>query len=198
MTEFRKLSRPAVMLFIICLVATALLAVTNSITAKPIAEQAEKAEIAARVAVLPGAESFSENKTVSYKGSDFENGEYRYNEAYDSNGSLIGYAITSSAKGYGGAIQVMTGVNLDGEVTGVEILEMSETAGLGMNAAKEEFRKQFLGKILGIEVSTATNKASSDNAIDALTGATITSKAVTQAVNLALTLYGQTGGAVNG
>ena len=74
---------------------------------------------------------------------------------------------------------------MDGTVCGVELLSINDTAGLGMNATKSDFRDQFIGLVNGIKVM----KNSSDpdnNEITALTGATITSQAVTDAVNAAL------------
>lgn len=80
----------------------------------------------------------------------------------------------------------MTGVDNGGAITGVELLEISETAGLGMNAQKESFRDQFQGLSGSIGVAKS---AAGEGEITALTGATITSRAVTNAVNQALALY---------
>ena len=101
-------------------------------------------------------------------------------------GSVSGYVFTTVAKGYGGDIKVMTGVDADGKVSGVEILEISETAGLGMNAKKPDFLSQYVGKSGEIFVS---KDKPGENSIDALTGATISSRAVTGAVNNALRLF---------
>ena len=108
---------------------------TNSVTAPKIAENNEQAEIATRQLVFEAAKSFS----------DVKNGkDATYVEALDEKGNVIGY-VTSSSKGYGGEIRVMTGIGADGNVTGMEILAIEETAGLGMNAKKEDFRKQYVG-----------------------------------------------------
>jgi len=85
----------------------------------------------------------------------------------------------------------MVGIDTSGKVTGVSILSISETAGLGMNAKNESFINQYIGKSGTIGVS---KNGASDTEIQALTGATITSKAVTSAVNTALSLYSQIGG----
>ena len=105
-------------------------------------------------------------------------------------GEQIGVCVVNSAKGYGGDIKVLSGILNDGSVNKVEILEMSETPGLGANAKNEGFKEQFVGKSAGIGVSK-TNK--SDTEILAISGATITSKAVTEAVNSALELAKQWG-----
>ena len=89
----------------------------------------------------------------------------------------------------------MVGVKADGTVAGVNILSISETAGLGMNAKNESFLQQFIGKSGEIGVQ---KNGSSDTEIQALTGATITSRAMANAVNQALALYAQLGGAQNG
>ena len=89
----------------------------------------------------------------------------------------------------------MVGIYTDGTVAGVSILSISETAGLGMNAKNESFLNQFLGKSGTIGVQ---KNGSSDTEIQALTGATITSKAMAGAVNQALALYETVGGAQNG
>ena len=100
--------------------------------------------------------------------------------------NIIGYVFTTSAKGYGGDIITMVGIKADGTVSGMDFLSISETAGLGMNADTDEFKNQFAGKIgeIGLNKNTPA-----ENEIQALTGATITSKAVTEAVNIALELY---------
>ena len=94
--------------------------------------------------------------------------------------------FTGTAKGYGGDVSVMTAVNTDGTVSGTAILDVSnETPGLGQNAAKEGFYSQFKGLKKGI--SLLKNGADGEkNEINAVTGATITSAAVTRAVNAAL------------
>ena len=172
---------PTLSLFLICAVVTMLLAVTNSVT-KP---QIEKLQIETanktKAQVLSVAESFSEEKTVDLNGVT-----YTYFEGYDKDENIAGYVFTTSAKGYGGDIVTMVGVLNDGAVSGIDFLSISETAGLGMNADADDFKNQYVGKTGGIEVNKNTP---AENEIQALTGATITSKAVTSAVNTALELY---------
>jgi len=116
----------------------------------------------------------------------------RYDEQTDGNSTVYvayngdekaGILVLCDEQGYGGAIKVLTGIDNNGRVIGVEILENSETAGLGANATKQEFRDQYRGKSGEIGVSKTV---ASDTEIKAITGATITSKAVTSAVNLAI------------
>lgn len=181
--SFKEIAVPAVTLFLIAAICTAILAVTDSITADKIAQNNKNAEIQSRQLVFEEASAFSEEKV---------SGEAAYVQAYDENENVLGYVFTTSAKGYGGEIKIMTGIDLDGKVTGIEILSIEETAGLGMNAKKSEFRNRFVGSTG--EFSVVKSDAGK-NEIQALTGATITSKAVTDAVNTAVEAFNSvTGG----
>lgn len=181
---------PTVSLFVICAVSTVLLALTNNVTAPMIAELAAKTAAETRQTVLGGAKRFSDPKPVTHNGAAFT-----YYEGFDGD-ALVGYVFTTQSKGYGGSVEIMTGVDRSGTVTGVQTLTLNETAGLGMNAKNDSFRDQFKGKNGKIGVAKSDP---GDDEIQALTGATITSRAVADAVNLALELYAQvTGGAANG
>lgn len=179
MKSLKEYLVPTVTLFVICFVATLLLGMTNSVTAPIIAQLAQETEKKSRQVVFADAASFGEAK-ISEDGTSIV-------AALDETGGTIGYVVVNSVKGYGGDISVMTGVDADGKVTGVNILSHSETAGLGANATTESFRSQFVNLVAGITVSK--DKAG-ENSIDALTGATITSRAVTEAVNAAIEAAG--------
>ena len=186
---------PTISLFIICLVATALLGVVNEITEDKIAQNAIETEAESQKIVMPDASSFGEKKEGEYT-FDGTAAPYSAVEALDSQGSRIGYVFVTQSTGYGGAISVMTGVDNDGKVTGVEFLEINETVGLGMNATKDSFKEQFKGLVGGIAVNKNTP---AENEVKALTGATITSKAATKGVNIALDIFeNEMGGAQNG
>lgn len=182
---------PTVSLLTICICMTFFLGLTNKATAQKIDDLSVKTAAEARLKVLDSAKTFSDEKT-----SCNEAGEFKYYEGYDDSNNTTGYIFTVDEKGYGGTIEIMVGINNDGSVHGVTVLDISETAGLGMNAKKTSFLSQYIGKSGTIGV--AKNNPSA-NEIQALTGATITSKAVTAAVNDAIKNY-QTvkGGAVNG
>ena len=179
---------PVISLLVICIVFTFLLGLTNKATAEKIKLLSLEAEAAARTKVLDTAKSFSEEKT---------SGEITYYEGYDENGTVVGYIFPQETKGYGGVIYMQVGINADGTVHGVEITELSETAGLGMNAKNQPwFLEQF--KDRSGEIGVAKNNPA-DTEIQALTGATITSKAVTAGVNKAIVDFNTiTGGAKNG
>ena len=100
----------------------------------------------------------------------------------------LGYVVTTTDKeGYGGDIQITVGITTDGTVSGVSILSISETAGLGMKATQPEFYEQYQGK--QTESFYVSKDGGNGEPIDALSGATITSRAVTGAVNAALGYY---------
>lgn len=169
---------PTVALFVICLVCTLLLALANNVTAPLIDELAEKTEIESRLKVLSTATAFEDGK-----GDGFT-----YVTGLNDAKEVEGYVFVTTTKSYGGDLQVMTGVDAEGKVTGVEILSISDTAGLGMNAQKQEFRDEFKGLTSGLTVQKNTANPDS-NEVLALTGATITSNAVATAVNQALANY---------
>ncbi len=179
--DVKEVLIPTISLFLICTIVTALLAGTNAITAPMIEKLQIETENKTKVAVLSDAKGFSDAKTATLNGID-----YTYYEGYDESENIVGYVFTTSAKGYGGDIVTMVGVKKDGSVAGVDFLAISETAGLGMNADKDDFKSQYIGKIGDIGVN---KNEPADDEIQALTGATITSKAVTEAVNIALDLY---------
>ncbi len=178
--------KPTIVLALICIITSALLAYTNSLTAPIIADLAVETELNTRKEVLKNAAEFVDEDL---------NG-VAYCIGKDAGGATIGYVFTTAAKGYGGDVKIMVGVNADGTVAGVQILSLSETPGLGMNATNPGFLEQFIGKTYGIGVN---KNEPGENEIKALTGATITSNAVTNAVNIAFDYYLEiTGGANNG
>lgn len=180
--KFKDIFVPAVTLLVICLVVSALLAGTNALTKEPIAENALKKSQEAMQSVCPGAVSFEGGKGL----------EVEVYKALDESGNVIGCAIPVTSKGYGGDIQIMVGISSvdGGMVTGVEILSHGETPGLGANATAEEFRNQFKDNpsLHGFSV-VKDGTGGTEGKIDAITGATITSNAVTNAVNEAVNIY---------
>lgn len=109
--------------------------------------------------------------------------------AKDANGKEIGYVITvASHEGYGGDIEISVGILNDGTVKGIEMLSIGETAGLGMKAKEPEFKNQFQDKQVDVFFYTKSGEEGEDK-IDALSGATITTNAVTNGVNSALVYF---------
>ena len=162
--------KPAVSLFLICLIVTALLAGVNMLTADRIAALAVQTAEDSQKVVLPNAASFEEVDEDTVKGLD-------------------GSGQLAEAKGYGGTIEVMTGITADGSVSGVVLLSQNETPGLGANATKESFTGQYQQAVPESGFEVIKSGGAADGQIQAMTGATITSQAVTDAVNLAVEKY---------
>ena len=180
----KEILRPAVMLTVICLVVTALLAGTNLLTRDQIEQQKQEAARTSRELVLPGVTEFEEAKTTGAEGEEVS---YCIGK---NGGEIAGYVFTTTASSYGGQIQVMTGIQADGAVTGVELLSINDTPGLGMNAQKEDFRAQYHQSIPESgQFSVIKSGEKQNGEIMAMTGATITSQGVTDAVNSAVALY---------
>lgn len=154
----------------ICAVCALLLGLVDAGTRDRIAQVAADKKNAAMAAVLP-ADSYEQ---VAYTGTDTT-----VKEAYKAGDA--GYVLQVAPSGsFGGGLVIMVGVNSDMTVSGVEIVESAETSGLGANAKKPAFRDQFVGKSGEVKV------AKDGGQIDALTGATITSRAVSAGVSSAL------------
>ena len=106
-------------------------------------------------------------------------------EGTDASGAAVGYVINSlSNDSYGGAVKISVGFDASGTITGVGIREINDTPGLGLKAKEPKFKDQYIGKNVDTLVVTKTG-ASAENEIDAISGATVTSNAVTNAVNTA-------------
>lgn len=183
--------KEAAILFAITLVSGLLLGFIYELTKEPIRIQQEKAVQEACMAVFPGAQelgiSFEE---ITYTPEETLAAELAENgveigtvfKAMDQTGAFYGYVVQSTtSEGYAGDIVLYVGVKADASVSGVSILEISETAGLGMEAPGV-LVPQFAGK--AVESFTYTKTGShSDSEVDAISGATVTTDAVVDAVN---------------
>lgn len=174
-------------LFAICAVAALALGFTNKITAPIIEERNIQANNEARQIVLPDATDFKKMDDSVFSQTSVKD---LVGEVYEGlNGSdLVGYTIKTLPKGYGGQIELIVGISADGTITGINIGSMSETPGLGSKAAEPAFKDQFNNKPTE-ELSLVKGKVSSDTDIQAISGATITSTAVTSGVNAAIEVY---------
>jgi len=187
------LFRDAIALFLITLVSGLALSYVYEITKSPIAVQQEQKVLKANQAVFTAATSFAKDEELMKLAETTDltslNADYEgitideISKAYDANKEAIGYNITvSTSQGYSDIITMVIGYSEEGVIQGIEMLSIKETAGLGMKAKELEFRNQYIGKEEKQFVVTKTG-ATSENQIDAISGATITSKAVTNAVN---------------
>lgn len=176
-----KIIKNTLILTAITLIAGTALGVVYEITKEPIAQAKAKETQEACMQVFPEADEFETVDMQLPEGVD-----QVYNVKKD--GKDAGYVITTTSKeGYGGNIQISVGIASDGTVNGISILSISETAGLGMNATKPEFYEQYAGK--QTDHFYVSKDGGDGEPIDALSGATITSRAVTGAVNTALDFY---------
>lgn len=167
MKNTRYILRLTVTLFLITAVVAGLLGFVNYLTEERIAAgQREKAKNAMQE-VLP-----AENYELLEASAEGINAVYRADD--------LGYVVDVTVNGFGGAINMMVGVDAEGRVAGVSIVSHSETASLGANCTREDFRSQFSGA----EGTLAVTK--DGGSVEALTGATVTSRAVTNGVNLAV------------
>ena len=180
---------------VITLVAGLALGVVQDITAGPIATQQEKSKEEAYKTVFEDADKFeiysADDGLTSYL-SDNGFTAQTIDEimvAEDASGETLGYAFTvTDSEGYGGDIQFAMGVQNDGTLNGISILSISETAGLGMKATTDSFKDQFKDKKVEKFTYTKTG-ATSDDQIDAISGATITTNAMTNGVNAGLCAF---------
>lgn len=170
---------PSIVLVCICLVVTLALAGTYSVANPKIIENQLKAADEARMLVLSEGDAFT-----AYEGKLVEG----VVDCYIAD-NKAGMAVTSEYKGFGGAVTVMTGINADGQITGVTVTKHAETPGLGTKAMTVEHLAQYLTlkEVVGGHIKNDAN-------IDAISGATITSNAVHCSVYEALQQFAECGG----
>ena len=173
----KQLIKFGLILGIICLLATLVLALTYEVTKPKIEAQTKTEEQAALNNILPEADSFEEKSADGVEYFDALKGKV-----------LIGYCVRVVANGYNGYIRLVVGIDPNGIIKGVHVLEQYETPGLGakiveINPGESEpwFLKQFKGK----QAKTLVLKKD----VDAITGATISSRAVTDAINKTVTEF---------
>lgn len=175
----KEIVMPALILFLIVFAAVAILAWCNSATYDKIQQINAENAAKARQCVLPKAKQFKE--VSDFKGEGIVKNVF---EGKDGD-KKVGYCVSVTPSGYGGEMEIMVGVDDDLKIAGIEIVSSSETAGLGKNASKESFKSQFVGLTKEITVKkNAPDK--NNNEIQALSGATITSNAVSSGANAAI------------
>ena len=176
-----------VALFVITAVSGGVLGLVYGMTKDAIAEVDQKKNEAAIKAVLPltGEVTFRAD-TLRWSGEDGKELLFPCSLALDANNRLQGAAIKTSEGGFGGNIDLMVGILADGTIKGVSVLSHSETPGLGANMTGK-FKDQFTDKKPGdnfiLEVTKDHGKE--PQKVDAITAATITSRAFTKAVDKA-------------
>lgn len=170
--------RLSMSLFAVALVCALTLALIYQKTA-PIIEQQKQMLLEKSLQYVLAADSYKKHE-----------GDMLYYEAKNTQGDIIGWALPLSGKGYGGNIQLLVGVDINENISGVQVLGHSETPGLGSKINEIEYKqteskflKQFKTKNIQDIVLI---KGQTDKNIQAITGATISSKAVVEAVRLGI------------
>lgn len=172
MSRWNRVYKPVVVLSLVCVVVAGALAVADYVTAPIIEESARRTQEAVRLELLPEAVGFErltdcESETVD--------------EVYvASNG--VGYVVTGTAKGYGGKMTVMVAFDTDGTIKKIKVTEQSETKGIGSKAADDPTYWQLYEGLPARSLTLGQD-------VDAVTGATKSSRALLEAVNAAIEGY---------
>lgn len=178
-------------LMLITLVAGLLLGVVYEVTKDPIAKEQQRAKEEAYKAVFADAASFeaiglSDSLELELQNKGYNASIIEAMKATDKNGQVLGCVMTvTDHEGYGGDIRFAMGVRADGTLNGISFLSISETAGLGMKALEDDFKNQFANRKVE-QFKYSKDGATAENEIDAISGATITTNAVTNGVNAGL------------
>ncbi len=162
--DIRKAVETIAKLTLIVVIAASVLTVTYEVTERHIPPSATPVFSQ----VMAGATQF---KPVVGEGN-----EIVYYEAYNEGGKLIGYTFVAEKEGFKGPIEIVGGVDLNYKVTAIMVIKHTETPGLGAKIATPGFQGQFSG------VSVEELNLSPEGKIDAVTGATISSQAVVDAI----------------
>ena len=192
----KKIVHDALILFAFTVVLALLLGTVHEITKEPIAKVNYEKTQASYKQVFEDAASFepyeefdtdTANELVAGKGyaDEIEDAQV----AKDAAGNILGYVITVTAKDASqSTITFSVGIRLDGTVNGYSITSIAETPGLGMKATEEAFYKQFIGKNVD-EFTVVKSAPTADNEIEAISGSTITSKAMANGVNACIVYF---------
>ncbi|SCY08432.1 RnfABCDGE type electron transport complex subunit G [Butyrivibrio sp. INlla14] len=194
MNDTKSMIKNALILFAITLVAGILLGLVYQVTKDPIAYQDKLAQDKANQSVFAAASTFNDKEIneaalldaeTKHGGMTIES----VKEAVDGSGAALGYVIQVQSKGYGDMIEYTVGITNDGNVNGISIISIAETPGLGMNADKV-LTPQFVDKAATQFTVVKNGQLTDSNTqIEAISGATITSRAVTNGVNAAVDYF---------
>ncbi len=182
-----------VVLTLVSVITGGLLAAVNSVTEGPIQEQKDKA-LADGIKAVMGAEDIKVTADDKVNSSvDGKDREYIIHRVANASGEPIGVAVESASQGFSGDVKILVGLDKEGTIKGYTILEHAETPGLGARAV-DWFQKDQKGDIIGQQPSKGKLTVSKDGGqIDAITAATITSRAFLKAVNNAYEVYASEG-----
>ncbi|SNX53142.1 RnfABCDGE type electron transport complex subunit G [Thermoanaerobacterium sp. RBIITD] len=189
--------KTGITLLLITGIAAIVLGFFNYITEKPIAKQKENTNMEAMKAVL---------KADQYTKIDLSKYNFKFDTSGDpklspdpklieeinegkSGGNVSGYVIKVAPQGFSGPVEEMIGIDKEGKITGITIVNQSETPGLGAKSIDPNWNRQYKDKKTDKDLTVVKTAPSQDNQIQAITGATITSKAVTKGVNTAIEAF---------
>ena len=197
---FKKIPKPVFVIAAITLLAGLALSGVFSMTADSIEEQKRAENAASFQAVLPDAATFSFSQDLdaaieALPAKEYGSGKFGKMTirsaalGVDASGNPCGYVISAtSGDGMEGDITLSMGIDMDGKILGIAFTELNETPGLGMKAEEPAFIEQFTGKA-ETQLKLVKGGASGSNEIDSISGATITSRAVVNAVNAGLDFF---------
>lgn len=187
---FKEIIKPSIVLFLVCAIMTGALAYVNGVT-KPIIDENNKiAEQESLRTVYNDADNFLDAKT----GEELKTEEIDVSENIEKlytaqkQGQSVGYVVSVFSSGYGGKMKILVGIDNDLNIKGISLVSHNETPGLGANVTNPKFTGQFLGKAPQKEFNVVKRVPNDDDEIQAITAATVTSKAVTKGVNEAVAL----------
>ena len=179
----KEMLRYGVILGVICLAATGLLATVNAVTKTKIADEAEKELQSSLKEVLPGASSFEAVK---------DGDKIAYYKALDTDNRSAGIAFVASSKGYSSVIETLAGLKPDGTIAAIKVLRQNETPGLGNRIVEVKSSATFMALVRGskpegsaqpwFQEQFADKRIGELGSVQAITGATISSRAVIESV----------------
>ena len=188
----QRIPKPVIALTLITLLAGVALSGVFTMTKDTIEEQKAQAKLASFTVVLPDANAEKPFEPIDAPEGVYGDGRYRkttINEIYkglDMDGNTVGYVfVITNSNGYGGDIKLSLGVKADGTICGIEFTQLNETPGKGSLAAEPAFKDQFNDR----NADAFELNGSGTNGIDAISGATVTSRAVLNAVNAGLDYF---------
>lgn len=187
-TNFKEYIYPVIILTAIAFVVTALLAITNHISAPIIVANAEKTANETRKEVLPDGDSFTE-ATLS-KEITSDDGKATVTAVYtaDNGAGLVTTVVTTS---FGGDLTMMVGIDKDGAITGVKVTDHSDTPGVGTKDQDPDYLAQYVGltALTSTDVKKETSTTQSGSQFQYISGASVSGGAIHEGVYVSLEAF---------
>jgi len=185
-----KMFQPALLLTVLCLIVSLMLAATYEITKDPIARQQQEAALLQKQNIFPEGKEFVNIVLSDAQMEDMDAEKIAVEEisaAKNDSGNVIGYVFVTSSRGYAGNIVATTGIDTKGHIIMVSATAADDTPGLGKRVEEKGFLSQFTG--LDTNIPTSVSAGTDTQKIDGISGATISSRAASSAVNTAMRAY---------